>query len=681
MVTSSSFKIHLLGRFQLTFDNEPVPGLNQPRMQFLLAYLLLHRSAPISRQQLAFVFWPDTTEEQARANLRNLLHRLRTALPGSEQFLQYGHTQVWWRQPDACWLDVAEFNAAMAQAAAAEAAGDLPSACRALETAIELYAGELLPTCYDDWIAAERERLHQAHLRALGRLITILEGQHAYDEAIRYAQQLAQQDPLHEPATQRLMRLHLAAGNRADALRVYHACATLLRSELGVDPSAETQAIHLQVLRADEAAALPLPPLPPLVGRQAEWTQLLSLWRRAAAGHPQMALLDGETGIGKTRLLEELIQWAHSHQQTTAAVGCTATDRTLPYAPVAALLRVPALNARLARLAPGWLSEISRLLPELAAAHPGLSAPGPLTEPWQRQRLFQALAQAILNADPRGAAPAALLLLCLDDLQWADPDTLDWLLYLLETAGSAPLLVLGTTCCAELAADNPLEALAQKLQRRGLLTRIELGALSPAAAAELARAAAGRNLSTGEAARLYSETEGNPLFVVEMALGGRDPDLPLPPKVEAAIRRRLAGLSAPARDLAQTAAILGRTFTTDLLARVSGLTEDALLQGLDELWRQRIVREQGADAYDFTHDKLRAVAYAGLSPARRRYLHRRAAEALEALAPAAEAGSGRAAQLDHHYLEAGDERKALSYLLQAEDQTRTRYVHGETIAD
>lgn len=696
--------IHLLGQFRAHDDERPLAGFEQKRLQALLAFLLLKAPAPIPREQIAFAFWPDSTDEQALANLRNLLHRLRDALPENARDLGFDRRQVWWQDDGTLWVDVAAFNAALAEAASAEAAGNPAAACRALEAAIACYAGDLLPACYDDWITVERERLHQAYLRALNHLVTLLEAQHAYDDAIRYAQRLIQQDPLHEPAVQRLMRLHLAAGNRAEALRAYHAYATLLRRELGVDPSGETQAIHLVVLHADEApvsVASPLPAMPVLVGRQAEWAQLLGVWRRAAAGHPQMALLDGETGIGKTRLLEELIGWVTARQQTAVWVGCTATERALPYAPVAALLRIPALNSRLARLDVAWLSEISRLLPELAMTHPDLPSPGPMTEPWQRQRLFQALAQAILSADPQGSARAAPLLLCLDDLQWADPDTLDWLLYLLDAAGAAPLLVLGTTCCCELEADHPVEALAQKLQRRGRLTRIALGALPPAAAAELARQAAGRDLSADETDRLYRETEGNPLFVVEMAQAGldlrgqtdsaqtsragqvnrgSDQDPPLPPKVEAAIRRRLAGLSAPARALAQTAAILGRTFTVDVVMRVSGLDEDALLLGLDELWQQRIVRDQGTAAYDFAHDKLRAVVCADLSPARRQQLHRRAAEALEALVPAAEADGHRAAQLARHYLEAGDERKALSYLVQAGDQARVLYAHGEAIA-
>ncbi len=696
-------RIHLLGGFQFEDDAETPPALAQPRLQNLLAYLILHREAPVSRQQLAFALWPDSTEEQAHSNLRNLLHRLRAVLSDSERLIQFDRHQVWWRGEGAAWLDVAAFDAALAAAAEAEGAADLPGACAALADAVALYAGELLPDCYDDWIAAERERLHQAHLSALERLVRFLEGRRMYDEAVRYARLLVRQDPLHEPACCHLMRLHLARGERAAALRAYHALATALRRELGVDPGTETQAVYLEVLRADEAPPVrpaALPAAIALIGRGTEWAQLRAAWGAAAAGRPHMALIVGETGIGKTRLAEELLAWAEDRQQATALARCTPTDRVLPYAPVAALLRAPALYDRLARLDPASLAEISRLLPELASTCPGLPAPGPMTEAWQRQRLFQALTQAVLAPDPRAPARARALLLCVDDLQWADSDTLDWLLHLLTTAGATSLLVVATACCAEFTDESPLAALCLKLQRRELLTTIELGPLSPAAAAELAQEARGHKLRSAEADRLYRETEGNPLFVVEMARAGPEPGGPagegggraavapagddrdprLPAKVETAIRRRLAGLSPAARTLAQIAAILGRTFTVDMLLRVAGLDEDAVLQGLDELWRQRIVREQGAAAYDFAHDKLRTVVCAELSPARRRQLHRRAAEALAGLAPAAEADGHRAAQLAHHYLEAGDERKALGYLLQAGDEARVLYAHGEAIA-
>lgn len=704
----TTLRIQLLGQFRVFAAEQPVAGFEQKRLQALLAYLLLAGPAPIPREQVAFAFWPDSTDEQALTNLRNLLHRLREVLPGSEVYLQYNRTQVWWRQSDAYRLDAADFNAALAAAAAAERAGDLPAASQALEQAVALYEGDLLPTCYDDWIMGERERLRQAFLLGLDQLVVLLERQQAYGPAIQYAQLLVRRDPLHETAYRHLMRLHLANGDRASALRVYHACASHLRRELGVDPGTATQAVYDTVLHADEAP-LPRPatrlrPQAPtaltLVGRAREWEQMQHAWHSASAGHPQMILLVGETGIGKTRLAEELAAWVARQGQITATAHCSPTERTLAYAPVAALLRDPVLASRLTKLDAIWLTEISRLLPELAAARPDLAAPGPMTEPWQRQRLFQALTRAIvLPVQSAGPEPAPLLL-TIDDLQWCDPDTLDWLLYLLDAAGAAPLLVVATVCCCELNREAPVESLRLSLQRRGLVTQVELAPLPPAAAAELATRLAGRTLRPEEAAGLQREAEGNPLFIVEMMRAGLegvtqagrtlppqaagepngrpDPD-PLPPKVEAAIRRRLGGLSPAGRELAQTAAVIGRTFTVDVLARSSGLPENALLQGLDELWRHRIVREQGAAAYDFAHDKLRVVACAELSPTRRRQLHRRTAEALESAAAAPEAGSETAARLAYHYLEAGEERKALGYLLQAGDQARVMYAHQEAI--
>jgi hypothetical protein len=226
-----------------------------------------------------------------------------------------------------------------------------------LSEAVAAYGGDLLPDCYDDWIALFRERLSQAYLRAVDRLVLLAEQQHAYGEAIHYARLLLHEDVLREAAYRHLMRLHLADGDRASALGVYHTCTTALRRELGVDPGPETQAVYQQVLFADEAPATPptlttAPALLTLVGRGAEWAQLLGLWQRAAAGQPHMALLVGETGIGKSRLAEELLAWAARRGQIVATTHCTPSESPLAYAPVADLLRTPALARRLAQLAP-----------------------------------------------------------------------------------------------------------------------------------------------------------------------------------------------------------------------------------------------------------------------------------------------------------------------------------------
>ncbi|MFL5801446.1 MAG: ATP-binding protein, partial [Roseiflexaceae bacterium] len=298
--------------FQLIADPTPIPPLDSPRLQALLAYLLLQRTAPHARAHLAFQLWPDTSEAQAHANLRTLLHRLRHALPHADQFLHVAAQTVQWRADAPATLDVANFERALAQAEAAGRAGDQATMRAALMDAAERYRGDLLPGWYDDWVLLERERLRQAFLAALERLILLLEQQYDYGAAIGYAQRLLRHDPLHEATYQQLMRLHAGSGDRASALRVYHICTTVLERELEVEPSPATREAYEHVLRTDlppaPTAVPPTPaPLPKLhnlpialtsfIGRAreiAEVTRLLSTTR--------LLTLTGPGGCGKTRL-------------------------------------------------------------------------------------------------------------------------------------------------------------------------------------------------------------------------------------------------------------------------------------------------------------------------------------------------------------------------------------------
>ena len=182
--------IQLLSDFQLADEAAPIRTVNQPRLQSLLACLLLHRHAPQSRQHLAFTFWPDVSEAQARNNLRQSLHQLRHALPNPDQFLQADAGSVQWL-PDAPYrLDVAEFESAIARAAAVEGTADWRDVCQALQQAAGLYAGDLLPSCYDDWITPERDRLRQQCVTALNRLVYLLERLRDYGPALDHAQRL-----------------------------------------------------------------------------------------------------------------------------------------------------------------------------------------------------------------------------------------------------------------------------------------------------------------------------------------------------------------------------------------------------------------------------------------------------------------------------------------------------------
>jgi len=696
----ATLHIHLLGDFRLVYAGTLVTTVVQARLQSLLTYLLLNRGSPQLRQRMAFLFWPDTAEPQARTNLRQLLHHLRRAWPVAHEFVQTEIHTVQWRKDAAYTLDVAEYEGNLVQAVAAAKEGHLAAERMALESAVEHYCGELLPGCYDDWILPERERLHQAFFRALERLTLILEEQRDYASAIGHAERLLRHDSLHERTYRRLMRLHALDGDRAGALRVYHTCAAVLKSELDIEPNADMQEAYQRLLNMQAPAVLtsrtPATSTvhPVLVGRHDEWNMLGNAWRRASAGKATLVLLSGEAGTGKTRLAEEFLQWASRQGISTARTCSYAMEGSLAYAPLTELLRADPFYTRLFELDDVWLAELARILPEVIVQRRDLPKPQSISGSWQRRRLFEALVRAVLS-DP------GPLILLLDDLQWYDQDTLEWLHYLLHFHAEARLLVIGSVRAEEVDRGHPLAALVLDLRTGEQLIEIELGPLDAHDTAALAEQTAGRKLDADETSQLYRYTEGNPLFLVEtlraqMSSGEVNwmsagividqkivlprPSLSqrpgfitkIPAKVQAIIQYRLEQLTPSARHLASVAATIGPEFNADVLAQASESDEETLVKGLDELWRRRIVREQGVNAYYFSHDRIREVAYSEVSPVRRQALHRRVAAALEsAYAQNMDAVSG---QIAAHYEQAGMVEKAIAYYLRAAGVAQQSYL-------
>src|SRR5258708_3482156 len=419
--------------------------------------------------------------------------------------------------------------------------------------------------------------------------------------------------------------------------------------ELGAEPDAETRQLYerLKAVKPDPAAQPDRRAASTLIGREAEWQALMRAWAQASRGQAAMVMLIGEAGIGKTRLAGELARWADRQGISVATAHCYTAEGRLTYAPALEWLRTALFKDALRTLPDAWRSELALFLPDLQVERPS-SAGQPL-------------------------------LLVIDDLHWCDRDTLEWLHYLLRFDPGALLLVVGALRREEALGDHPVAALLSQLGYADLLAEIPLRRLDAPETAALAASMIGRGLRDDQAAALYAETEGNPLFVVETVRAGtltRDTlNVPqtaspraasktqLPPRIQALIATRLGGLSVEAREVAGVAAAIGRTFRLEVLAEARESNDAALVRALDDLLQHGIVRDQGSNIYDFSHDRIRDAAYEGLSTPRRSLVHRRIAAALETIhADDLDVVSG---QIAAHYDRAGLAAQAITYYRRA----------------
>lgn len=680
-------RISLLGEMSIAGSAGPITGIDTPRLKSLLAYLVLHKDFPQSRSHLAFIFWPDTDEAQARTNLRNLLHQLRERLPGHADHLLVDTHYIQWRPGANICLDVDELKQAYRQYQGSVKNDDLSGSLDALQKVVSIYKGDLLQSCFDEWVIPLREELQQSYLTALEHLVEIHEVRREYESAINYAQRLVRNNPLHEAAYRWLMRLQALNGNRAGALQAFHTCSTVLKRELDVEPSPATQEVYQQLLGAPsgvmERHSSPSNPSL-MVGREGEWSRLVNAWRDVSSGRKAyFMMISGEAGIGKTRLAEEMLQWATRQGITCASARCYAAEGQLAFNPLVTWLR----SHPLAAIEDTWLTEIGRLLPEIFSQRKDLARPITLIESWQRQHLFEALARAVLGLRQP-------LLLTIDDLQWCDRDSLEWLHFLLRFRTDSRVMIVGTYRPEEINDAHPLVPLMRSLRLDEQLIEIDLSPLNEEGTYKLAKEIAGREIAPLTLQHLYTQTEGNPLFVVEMIRAGlpvmvNQPGLKndllqegenramLPPRVQSIIETRLSQLLPSTRELAEVAAAIGREFAFDLLLKASGLDEDVLVHCLDELWRRRIIRENATESYDFSHEKLREVAYDNMSAARRRIVHLHIAQALTALHP--QELQRVSHRLADHYQKAGQPQLAVNHYLQAAQYARGTFSNEEAL--
>jgi tetratricopeptide (TPR) repeat protein len=522
---------------------------------------------------------------------------------------------------------------------------------------------------------------------------------------VQPATELVGLEPFRESAHLRLMRAHMAAGDRAEALRAYNRCRRLLAEELGVDPSSELRAAYLDLLDAEPAAAAggqPAEHAPApsptwtdseFVGRSLELARLRAAWVRARAGQRRAVLVTGEAGIGKSRLAAELTTLAERAGATVLLGRCDGRPG-VSYLPFRTALG-PYLSHYPTERLPSLLGprggELVRLWPELARRVPGLPGPSKASPEGEHHLLFEAVV-GLLDAVAAGSP----VVLAVEDLHDADVPSLLLLRHLVLAPHPAALLVVATYRDDGSADDGLDDTVADVIRTPGG-ELLALGGLDVGEVAAFAEGAVGVPLGSAGATlarALHERTGGNPFFVGELlrhlaergmlagadltrtAVGPAVDDVPLP--VRRVVGQRLSRLGAPVVRALEAVAVIGHQADLTLLARVVDLGYDELVSALDVAVRAKVlqVRPGVPGRYAFTHAIVSDHVYTGLPAARRARLHRRVGEELERLA----GGAGRIGELANHFAlgaEAGGAAKAAEYAGQAGDQAFAQLLYEE----
>jgi DNA-binding SARP family transcriptional activator len=605
-------RIALLGRIVVSGRNGRLDedSLRGRRLRLALAYLVLHRGRPIARAELAEALWGEALPSAWEP-------ALRTVVSGLRRFLETAGTGATLKSVTGCYVldlpadavvDVDTAQHELDRAGRALAVGDANEAVEAAKRARLIASMPFLPGEESAWIDTIRDRLRERVLVSLDMLAAAATAAGEHASAVRSAREAVALDPLREATHRRLMQAHVAAGNRAEALSAYEQCRRTLAAELGVSPSRATDAVYRELLDDDAFPAAPRAAEPPtstrpvtqdlveaaigphLIGRDAELTHLRVAWRQTASGHGRTIVITGEPGIGKTRLLAEVAKVCSADDGTVLYGRC---DRgmLLPYQPF-----VEALDCDLSATPGDQLSAL----------------------------------RALCARKP--------VLLCLDDLQWAMPETLALLRFLARPARELPLLIVAAAHSALGLRSHP----SVKTVALEGLTRHELSAWSHDALEP-----AGLELTIDGLDGLVTATGGNPIFVAELlrrlaksgssaltaadvaAIAGDN----VPTTVRDLVEGRVQELSRDGRELLMAASVMGSEFDMDVVAEVVDLKERAFLDALDEVQTAALVlpvEHVGGARHRFAHGLVRDVVYDHLSDARRRRLHRRAGAALNA---------------------------------------------------
>ncbi|RZT16807.1 putative ATPase [Kribbella sp. VKM Ac-2569] len=638
-------------------------GFDTRKAVALLAHLAL-ADRPRPRDALADLLWPDNDIEHARGALRRTLSTLRAAIGPESLETTRDHVRLIKSQDLS--VDVDRFRALVAE-------GDL-------DTAVDLFRGDFLEGFglrdapdFEDWARNQADSLRRELTSVLARLAAGLEEAGSEEAALVHVRRWLSLDPLHEPAHRALIRLYALTGDRAAALLQYRQCVRTLSRELGVSPLPETTELY-EAVNTGTLVAAGAPPTAEADGapeRETEPTQTPFVGRNddvravravydAIDRDGRLAVVEGEVGIGKTRLVEELLVDLRKNGAVVLVGRAYEDEAALAYAPLVDALRTRLRDdARWVNDVPDrTIAEVSRLLPEIADARPERQAEGPGAEARFLAAVWDTLAAAV-----SGPVPGVIHI---DNAHWLDEASLALLRYGLRRLAGRPLLV---TLTWRTPAVHPIGSVVPEVARSGGAVR-RLGRLDQDAIGELL-ASARPSADPKLARRLYDETEGVPLLVVEYLNAltiGAEENWPVPTGVNDLLRARLDRISDTAGQILAAAAVLGRSFDVDTVRAVSGRTDEETVASLEELVRRGLVRE-GALDYDFVHDQLRRLVSDDTGLARRRLLHARAARAVH----------GPAAVVARHLQLAGRDQEAAQAYVAAADQAGKVYANAEAL--
>ena len=737
----SKLVLKLLGPPDVNRDGVPIRFRSRKELAILL--YLATEGGTHAREKLVELFWPRSGESRGRANLRNALSSLRKTLAGEDDdskdsYLTVERYYVSFDITGDLELDLGAVEAAESSVpgSAAPVEGERYQVVARLQGALEMHRGDFLEGFYlddapefDHWAEGQREswrrRLGSVYDRLGGLQVEGGELAAAVETATRWVER----DPTEEAAHQRLIEALSAAGDRRGALDAYEAYRARLERDLGVSPGPEIEAAvarlrsESEVRRPDRSqrfrtAEEPVSLGVPLVGRSEEFGALVAEYHATREGGPRGVAVIGEAGIGKTRLVNEFLLWAEA-QGADVLRARAFEGGDVPYGPMLGALRrrVERERAPDDLLDDRWLSELSRMLPEIRDRYPDL--PQPASDPASaKSQLFEAVHQLMMALAAR-AEPEPVVLF-IDDLQWVDNGSLELRQYEWQrwTQENAPVFIVTSIREEALEFDSEISRRLSTAGRDMPLRRLSLEPLGPKDTTKLFGTLTNDGSKPGEAVGagheelgrwLYTETEGQPFFLMETLQTLLEEDIlvprlgpdggysfevratdssalegVMPAGVRESVRGRLSRLGTTAKDMLAAGAVLGRGFSFELLFRIANLDEDEGLAALDEAISNRLLREAGSEEnsiaidpsrdlysmveadYVFSHDKVREVVYTEAGEARRRVLHRRALEAFE------EEGVP-IAELMRHAQGAGLPKETLRYSLAAGDEAMSLF--------